>query len=67
VYRKFQTPSAIDYLFLFIYSFSDTTHSDLIVVPIILRSWKKVFHCRPNKICSHTTEPTTTMYFKWLF
>ena len=22
---------------------------------------------RPNKICSHTTEPTTTMYFKWLF
>jgi len=21
----------------------------------------------PNKICSHTTEPTTTMYFNWLF
>jgi len=20
-----------------------------------------------NKICSHTTEPTTTMYFNWLF
>jgi hypothetical protein len=25
------------------------------------------FHYKPNKICSHTTEPTTTMYFKWLF
>ena len=21
----------------------------------------------PNKICSHTTEPSTTMYFNWLF
>jgi len=21
----------------------------------------------PNKICTHTTEPTRTMYFNWLF
>jgi hypothetical protein len=46
----------------------------LISIPFILFSKSYCYsldtmflHCRPNNICSHTTQLTTPMYFNWLF
>jgi hypothetical protein len=49
--------------------FDKVPRSVLVFVHVCVSVWctTHTHQHGPNKICRHTTEPTTTLYFKWLF
>ena len=45
----------------------DTIHYILFSNPYYCGTWRNVFHCRPDNMCSHTIRLTKMVYFNQLF